>query len=78
MKDRDKLQPPLDLSTGTHFNARAAWLIVIKFWTFSLHTEILHVFLYVSLTEEPERKRPLGRLRCTWGDDIRMDLRGIG
>jgi len=23
-------------------------------------------------------KRPLGRLRCKWEDNIRMDLKGIG
>jgi hypothetical protein len=26
---------------------------------------------------KPEGKRPLGRPRCTWADDIRMDLRQI-
>jgi hypothetical protein len=27
---------------------------------------------------KPEGKRPLGRPRRTWEDNIRMDLRGIG
>jgi hypothetical protein len=26
----------------------------------------------------PERKRPLGRPRCRWTDNIAMDLRDIG
>jgi hypothetical protein len=26
----------------------------------------------------PERKRPLGRLRCRWTDDIKMDFSEIG
>jgi hypothetical protein len=26
---------------------------------------------------KPEEKRPLGRLRCRWEDNIRMDLREI-
>jgi hypothetical protein len=26
---------------------------------------------------KPERKRPLGRPRCRWEDNIRMDLREI-
>jgi hypothetical protein len=26
----------------------------------------------------PERKRPLGRPRCTWVDKIKIDLRNIG
>jgi len=27
---------------------------------------------------KPEGKRPLGRPRCSWEDNIRMDLREIG
>jgi hypothetical protein len=27
---------------------------------------------------KPEGKRPLGRPRCRWEDEIRMDLRRIG
>jgi len=27
---------------------------------------------------KPEGKRPLGRSRCRWEDNIRMDLREIG
>jgi hypothetical protein len=27
---------------------------------------------------KPERNRPLGRPRCRWQDNIRMDLREIG
>jgi hypothetical protein len=27
---------------------------------------------------KPEEKRPLGRPRCRWKDNIRMDLREIG
>jgi hypothetical protein len=26
----------------------------------------------------PERKRPLGKLKCTWVDNIKMDLREVG
>jgi hypothetical protein len=26
----------------------------------------------------PEGKKPLGRLRCRWVDNIKMDLREIG
>jgi len=26
----------------------------------------------------PERKRPLGRRRCRWEDNIKMDLKEIG
>jgi hypothetical protein len=29
------------------------------------------------LVGKPERKRPLGRPRCRWQDNIRMDLREI-
>jgi hypothetical protein len=29
------------------------------------------------LVEEPEGKRPLGRYRCGWEDNIKMDLREI-
>jgi hypothetical protein len=30
------------------------------------------------LVGRPEGKRPLGRLRCTWKDNIKVDLREIG
>jgi hypothetical protein len=30
--------------------------------------------VYKVLVEKPERKSPLGRLRCRWEDEIRMDL----
>jgi hypothetical protein len=33
---------------------------------------------YRILVGRPEEKRPLGRSRCRWMDNIRMDLREIG
>jgi len=33
---------------------------------------------YKILVRKPERKRPLGRQRCRWGYNIRMDLRETG
>jgi hypothetical protein len=30
------------------------------------------------LVGKPEGKRPLGRLRCRWADNIKMDLGEIG
>jgi hypothetical protein len=33
---------------------------------------------YRMLVGKPEGKRPLGRSRCKWEDNIRMDLREIG
>jgi hypothetical protein len=30
------------------------------------------------LVREPEGKRPLGRPRCRWVDNIKLDLREIG
>jgi hypothetical protein len=33
---------------------------------------------YRILVGMPEGKRPLGRLRCRWVDNIKMDLREIG
>jgi hypothetical protein len=32
---------------------------------------------YNILVGKPERKRQLGRRRCRWDDNIRIDLRGI-
>jgi hypothetical protein len=32
---------------------------------------------YRILVGKPERKRPLGRPRCRWEDNIRIDLREI-
>jgi hypothetical protein len=34
--------------------------------------------VYTVLAGRPERKRPLGRLRCRWEDNIKLDLREIG
>jgi hypothetical protein len=34
--------------------------------------------VYRVLVGKPEGKRPLGRLRHGWKDEIRMDLRKIG
>jgi hypothetical protein len=34
--------------------------------------------VYRVLVGSPERKRPLGRHRCRWEDNIKMDLRKIG
>jgi hypothetical protein len=33
---------------------------------------------YRLLVGKPEGKRPLGRPRCRWVDNIKMDLLGIG
>ena len=33
---------------------------------------------FTILTDTPKRKRPLGRPRCRWEDNIRMDLKEIG
>jgi hypothetical protein len=33
---------------------------------------------YRLLVGKPEGKRPLGRPRCRWVDNIRMDLGGVG
>jgi hypothetical protein len=34
--------------------------------------------VYRVLVGKPEGKRPFGRLRCTWDNGIRIDLREIG
>jgi len=34
--------------------------------------------VYRVLVGKPERKRPLGRPRRKWGDNIKMDLREVG
>jgi hypothetical protein len=34
--------------------------------------------VYRVLVGRPEGKRPLGRRRCRWEDNIKMDLREIG
>jgi hypothetical protein len=33
---------------------------------------------YKMLVRKPDRKRPLRRPRCRWGDNLRLDLRKIG
>jgi len=34
--------------------------------------------VYRVLVGKPEEKRPLGRPRLRWEDNIKMDLRGVG
>jgi hypothetical protein len=34
--------------------------------------------VYKVLVGKPEGKRPLGRPRCRWEDNIRMDLQQVG
>jgi hypothetical protein len=34
--------------------------------------------VYMVLVGRPESKRPLGKPRCRWEDNIKMDLREIG
>jgi hypothetical protein len=34
--------------------------------------------LYRGLVRKPDGKRPLGRPRCRWEDNIKMDLQGVG
>jgi hypothetical protein len=34
--------------------------------------------VYRILVGKPQEKRPLGRTRCRWVDNIKMDLRVIG
>jgi len=34
--------------------------------------------VYRVLVGKPEGRRPLGRLRCRWVDNIRMDLQEVG
>jgi hypothetical protein len=34
--------------------------------------------MYRILVGKPERKRPLGRPRLRWGDNIQMDLHEVG
>jgi hypothetical protein len=44
-----------------------------------LHNEELHnLYVYRLLVGKPEGKRPLGRPRCRWIDNIKMDLLEIG
>jgi hypothetical protein len=45
-------------------------------WPFSTYGEKMNACrLFVG---KPERKRPLGRPRCRWVDNIRMDLGEVG
>ena len=34
--------------------------------------------VYRVLVEKPEGKRPLGRSRCRWEDNIKIDLQEVG
>jgi hypothetical protein len=39
---------------------------------------IIRIIKYRLLMEKPEGKRPLGRQRCRWADNIMMDLGEVG
>jgi hypothetical protein len=41
------------------------------------NTNVAKSYAYRRLVEKPEGKRPLGRPRCRWADNIKMDLRDI-
>ena len=49
----------------------------------SLHFEFLHIYIYIYigvhrvLVGKPEGKRPLGRPRRRWEDNIKMDLQEV-
>ena len=43
-------------------------------WSFSLGQK----FNFEYCTMKPEGKRPLGRPRCTWEDNIKMELQEVG
>jgi hypothetical protein len=45
-----------------------------------LSDKIITIFLYIYrvLMGESEGKRPLGRSRCRWEDNIKMELREVG
>jgi hypothetical protein len=45
-------------------------------WSCSMHGEKRKACRI--LVGKPEGKRPLGRRRCRWEDNIKMDLREIG
>jgi hypothetical protein len=34
--------------------------------------------VYMVLVGKPEGKRPLGRLRCRWEDNVKMGLQEVG
>jgi hypothetical protein len=45
-------------------------------WVCSTHGEKMNA--HRILVGKPEEKRPLGRPRCRWVDNVEMDLKGIG
>jgi hypothetical protein len=45
-------------------------------WSCSTNGEKRNV--YKLLAEKPDGKRPLGRPRCRWVDNIKMDLGEVG
>ena len=34
--------------------------------------------VYTGLVVKPQKRRPLGRPRCRWEDNIKMDLQEVG
>jgi hypothetical protein len=51
--------------------------ISVKLYTFRSIKEAIY-FIYRILVGKPEGKRPLGRPRRRWVDNIKIDLREIG
>ena len=46
--------------------------------TCSMYGTIQKCIWYRVIVGKPESKRPIGRLRCRWEDNIKMDLREVG
>ena len=46
--------------------------------SYLLGCNIIFIFVYRVLAGKPEGKRPLGRPRRIWVDNIRMDLQEVG
>jgi hypothetical protein len=56
-------------------------ITVPKFWVLLISSEVMMLRLLLSPPRsslKPERKRPLGRPRHRWVNNIRMDLKEIG
>jgi hypothetical protein len=64
------------------------YLIFNKIVYFILNRTVIYIYKRLCMGEErgvhrvlvgkPEGKRPLGRPRCRWKDNINMDLQGVG
>jgi hypothetical protein len=62
---------------GIKFNRHVLARIFVRLILMPKYFNAVKQKTYRALVEKPEERRPLGRPRCRWKDNIKMDLREV-